>query len=74
MPLILCKAHLVTLHLQTLKNTLVALTLNLTCHKGILVQVSTGRNMNRVLSFCGLVPVCVVLYFVFWMTCTVGYE
>lgn len=49
MPLITCKPHLVTLHLQTLKNTLVALTLNLTCQTGISVRLPKDHNMNRVL-------------------------
>lgn len=71
MPLITCKPHLVTLHLQTLKNTLVALTLNLTCHKRILVRLPKGHNINRVLILWFLSCVCYVL---FWTMGAVGCE
>lgn len=53
MPLITCKPHLVTLHLQTLKKHLVALTLNLTCHKGIRVRLPRDQ------IFHGFFPACV---------------
>lgn len=62
MPLITYKPQLVTLHLQTRKNTLVALTLNLTCHKCILVRLPNGHNMNRALISWFLSCVCYVLF------------